>query len=283
MNYYDLLGIEKNASADQIKSAFRTKARHTHPDAGGDPEDFKKLNEAYETLKDPSKRAEYDHVSSGAGRIHVNINGNPHNIFSNIFQDIHNVFGEETGPFASNRTYHRQNKNRDLSIEYTCRLEDTLQSQEKQVSVKHLSGERKLVQISIPVGAKDGQRIKYTGLGDTTMTQLTPGDLYVTIKIVKSNKFEVQGNHLYTDVTIDCFDAILGSTIQIQNLQGKTLNLIIPAGTQTGTQFSLKQQGLYEINNDKLRGNLVAKVHVKIPQNLTPDQLNMLRSIRENR
>ena len=280
MNYYDLLGVEKTASADQIKSAFRTKARSTHPDAGGDPEDFKRLNEAYETLKDPGKRAEYDHVSGGTGRIHVNINGNHHDIFSNIFRDMHNVFGEDHGPFASTRTYRRQHKNKDLSIEYTCKLSDTLEEQVKQVSVKQISGERRLVEIKIPVGVKNGQTIRYHKLGDHTLSDLTPGDLHVKINTVPS-RFEIDGNNLHLNHTIDCFDAILGTTIQVKTLEGKTLNTTIPPGIQHGMSMGLKGHGLYDFNNPNSRGTLLVRINIKIPENLTPDQLNMIRSIKD--
>ena len=280
MNYYDLLGVEKSASADQIKSAFRNKARSTHPDAGGDPEDFKRLNEAYETLKDPGKRAEYDHASSGAGRIHVNINGSHHDIFSNIFRDMHNVFGQEQGPFAGTRTYRRQQRNKDLSIEYTCKLEDTLAEQVKQVSVKQISGDRRLVEIKIPIGVKNGQTIRYHKLGDNTFKELTPGDLHVKINIIPT-RFEIDGNNLHLNHTIDCFEAILGTTIQVRTLEGKTLNTNIPPGIQHGMSMGLKGHGLYEFNNPGNRGALLVKVNIKIPENLTQEQLNMIRAIKE--
>tara|TARA_B100000029_G_C17479291_1_gene924966 strand:- start:90 stop:935 length:846 start_codon:yes stop_codon:yes gene_type:complete len=281
MDYYDLLGVDKTASASQIKSAFRNKAKSMHPDTGGDPEKFKQLNEAYDTLKDKDKKAQYDHAQTSPGRIHVNINGRQHDIFSDVFRDMHEHFGQDFGPFASKRTYRRQQRNKDLNIEYTCRIEDTLEEQEKQISVKHVNGERKLVQISIPVGAKHGQRIKYPGLGDSSIEHLTPGDLFVNIILAPNDKFSIQGNHLYTDHTIDCFDAILGTTVKIHNLHGNMLNLMIPPRTQNGTQFSLKQQGLYETGG-RVRGNLVVRINVKIPENLTSKQLNIIRSIKEN-
>ena len=132
MDYYQLLGVDKKASAAQIKNAFRNKAKSMHPDAGGDPEQFKKINEAYDTLKDNNKRAHYDHIQNATGRIHVNINGQQHDIFSDIFRDMHEHFGQEQGPFASRRTYRRQQRNNDLHIEYKCMLEETLELQEKQ-------------------------------------------------------------------------------------------------------------------------------------------------------
>ena len=282
MDYYKLLGVDSRAPANEIKMAFRIKAKTMHPDIGGDPEEFRQISEAYEILMDTDKRAQYDHsIRPNTGSIHVNINGRQHDIFNDIFSDMHAHFGENVGsPFVQKRRYNKQTRNKDLNIDYTCKLEDTLIEQKKDVSVKHINSQRHLIQITIPIGAKHGAKIKYGGLGDASISHLTPGDLYVTIKHVPS-KFKVDDNNIYTNHTIDCFDAILGTTVQILNLQGKTLNLIIPPATQSGTHFSLKQQGLYQTGNDKLRGNLVVEINVKIPENLRPEQLNIVRRIKE--
>lgn len=284
MDYYELLGVDRRASADEIKIAFRLRAKKMHPDTGGDPEEFRQISEAYEILMDTNKRAHYDHsINPNTGNIHVNINGRQHDIFTDIFNDMNAHFGGHSqgdSPFVQKRQYTRQTRNKDLNIDYTCKLEDTLIEQKKDVSVKHINGQRHLVQITIPIGAKHGIKIKYEGLGDSSISHLTPGDLYVNINHVPS-KFRVDDNNIYTNHTIDCFDAILGTTVQILNLQGKTLNLVIPPATQSGTHFSLKQQGLYQTGNDKLRGNLVVEINVKIPENLRPEQLNIVRRIKE--
>ena len=276
MDYYKLLGVEKGATTAQIKSAYRHKAKSFHPDAGGDPELFKNLNEAHDVLKDPQKRAHYDHTTNNAGRIHVNINGRTHDIFDDIFSDMSTVFGEQGGPFTKSRTYRRQTKNKDLNIELTCNLVDTLQQQEKSISVKHLSGERKIVQVTIPRGIKNGDKIRYAALGDSSFPELTPGDLYVTIKVNEDPRFKVKDNHLYSTHTLDCFDAITGTVVTVRGLDDKTLNVTIPSGTQNGTMFSLKKQGLFE-KNSLDRGNIVLVIAIKIPENLKQEQLNIIK------
>ena len=278
MDYYDLLGVEKSASADQIKSAFRAKARHTHPDAGGDPEEFKRINEAYETLKDPEKRSFYD-TQNSSNRIHVNINGQPFDVFNDFFKDIHTAFGD-TGPFATSRTYRKQNRNKDLAIEYVCYLKDTLIDQERDISVRHISGNREIVHINMPIGVKDGDRIKYSKLGDKTINQLTPGDLYVNIKVINNTDFKIDKNNLVVTKTIDCFEAILGTAIAVETLEGKKLNVTIPAGTQHGTTLNLKGHGLYERGQKTNRGNLLLIILIKIPENLTPQQLNKIKEVK---
>jgi DnaJ-class molecular chaperone len=276
MDYYELLGVANTATPDQIKSAYRSKAKSFHPDAGGDPELFKNLNEAHDVLKDPQKRAHYDHTTNNAGRIHVNINGRNHDIFSDIFTDMNHVFGEDNGLFTKPRTYRRQTKNKDLNIDLGCELNDTLQQQEKSISVKHLSGERKIVQVTVPRGIKNGDRIRYSDLGDSSFLELTPGDLYVTIRVNEDSRFKIKDNHLYITHTLDCFDAMTGTVVTIRGLDNKTLNVTIPSGTQNGTMFSLKKQGLYEKNSPD-RGNIVIVIAIKIPENLKQEQLNIIK------
>ena len=276
MDYYALLGLQQTATTDDIKSAYRKQAKSDHPDTGGDPEKFKQLNEAHDILKDPDKRAHYDHARNGAGRIHVNINGKNHDIFSDIFSDMSSTFGDQSGPFAKPRNYRKQIKNKDLNITVACNLKDTLMQQEKSVSIRHISGDRRIVQITIPRGVKDNDRIRYTGLGDASFQELTPGDLYVTITVSNETNFQITGNHLYCTHTLDCFDAITGTVVTIKGLDNKTLNITIPSGTQNSTMFSLKKQGLYEKQSHD-RGNIVLVVAIKIPENLKQDQLNIIK------
>ena len=276
MDYYALLGLQQTATTDDIKSAYRKQAKSDHPDTGGDPEKFKQLNEAHDILKDPDKPAHYDHTRAGFGRIHVNINGKNHDIFSDIFSDMSSTFGDQSGPFAKPRNYRKQIKNKDLNITVACNLKDTLMQQEKSVSIKHISGDRRIVQITIPRGVKDNDRIRYTGLGDASFQELTPGDLYVTITVSNETNFQINGNHLYCTHTLDCFDAITGTVVTIKGLDNKTLNITIPSGTQNSTMFSLKKQGLYEKQSHD-RGNIVLVVAIKIPENLKQDQLNIIK------
>ena len=138
MNYYDVLGVKPTASLRDIKSAFRSKALQDHPDQGGNPDDFRRLNEAYDVLKDTGKRARYDSMSQARGGIHININGKQHDIFSDVFRDLNDVFGN-TGPFAPTRDYQRKLKNKDLSITVDLQLKESLVKQDRSIKVKHLN------------------------------------------------------------------------------------------------------------------------------------------------
>ena len=278
MDYYNTLDIEPTATDEVIKSAFKKKAKLTHPDAGGSEEDFKKINEAYAVLKDPQKRAEYDHFRSGNGRIHVNINGQQHDIFSEMFNDLHSAFGD-SGPFVHRRAYQRSTKNKDLNITVTIKLADLLKDQKKTISVRHLTGDRKIIQITIPQGLQPGTTIRYPGVGDNSIQGLPPGDLYIHVGVDNHPRFTIDNVDLLTTVTIDCFDAIMGTVITVNSLEERKLNLRIPAGTQYGTIFGLDSHGL-PIYGTNQRGKMLVKVLVNIPKNITQKQLNIIKSFK---
>ena len=278
MDYYNILEGEPTATDGAIKSAFKDKAKQMHPDAGGSEEDFKKINEAYNVLKNPQKRAEYDHYCSGMGRIHVNINGQQHDIFNDVFNDLRGVFGD-SGPFGHHRAYRRQTKNKDLNVTVTIKLADLLKDQHKTISVRHLTGDRKIVQITIPQGIQPGTNIKYAGFGDNSIQGLLPGDLYINVDVEIHPRFIIDNIDLLTTVTIDCFDAMMGTAVPVRNLEERKLNLTIPSGTQYGTIFGLDNQGL-PVYGTNQRGKMLVKVLVNIPKNITQKQLNIIKSFK---
>lgn len=273
MSYYKILGVQPTATDKEIKDAYRQKAKCMHPDSGGNENDFKKINEAYEILKDPNKKAAYDHkrfvrlTSPGGFSININdLDGNLHDMFN----DIH------SGPF---KTYHRQHRNKDLNVNLTYTLTETLTEQEKNISIKHVNGNREIVQINIPMGVDNGTRIRYNSLGDASIKGIQPGDLYVTINIPQSKELLVENQNVYKYVTINCFEAVLGTSVTVQNLEDKTLQVTVPAGTQHGTSLVLKQQGLFKKDTNN-RGNFIVVVLIKIPENLSDKQLQILRGMK---
>jgi curved DNA-binding protein len=282
MNYYQALDVNQSASESEIKKAFKEKALETHPDRGGDEEQFKTVNEAYDTLKNPDKRAMYDHELSGVGRIHVNVNSQE-DIFGNIFRDLHDVFGENH-PFAhQTRRYRKQAANKNLNVSLTLRMVDLLERQDKTLSVRQQTGERRLVQVSIPAGIRNETTIRYGGLGDNSIGSLPPGDLFVRIIIQEHPDF-IRDNdnpsNLHINLTLNVFDAILGTNIPIKTLENKTLNVTIPAGTQHGTVLGLHDNGLPNQQTGH-RGKLLVTIFLKIPENLTQAQVNIIERIRD--
>ena len=274
MNYYDVLGLEPTCSPKDIQTAYRNKAKQHHPDSGGDVDTFHAVAEAYEVLKDPHKRAEFDVRNSRRQNIKINT-GN----MDSVFDDMFTVFGG-AGFHPSKREYHRAKVNKNLAISIDCTLEEVLAYQEKTVSIRHTNGSRHLVNLKIPQGVNNGTKIKYGALGDTTHAHLPPGDLTVTINIVEHEVFAREGDNLKMHLTLGAWDAIIGTVVQINTIENKTINLNVPSGTQYGTTLKIPKHGMY--NKQGIRGDLLVQVLVKIPENLTQQQKNICKKLRDD-
>ena len=268
MNYYDVLGLQPSASPENITKAYRNLAKEFHPDRGGNEQKFHEISEAYDILKDPHKRARFD--------MH---NAKQHTLKTNdVFDDMFTVFGS-AGFHPSKREYNRTKANKNLGIVIDCTLEETFEAQEKTVSIKHTNGTRHLVNLKIPVSVNEGTKIKYKGLGDFKYPDLPQGDLTVTVKIIPNDVFIRENNNLKMHLTINAWNAIIGTTVQVTTIDKKLLNLNIPAGTQFGTILKLPNYGMYTKHGD--RGDLLVQVLVKIPENLSEQQLNICKKLRD--
>lgn len=275
MDYYEILGVKPTATDDEIKSAFRLKAKEYHPDRGGDKAKFQQINEAYDTLKDNSKRKQYDYTRSGArpNNFHFNINGQDFSgdQFGDVFADLHSVFGDHFG-FRKAR---HPGRNKDLNVTVELELRDLINTVKKTLSIRHTTGERKLVDITLPPGAENNTTMRYRGLGDSAIPNLPPGDLFVGVRIKPERNFVAQGFNLMTTATIDAFMAMVGGKILVKTIDGKNISLTIPEGTQYGTVMSVPGYGL--LDKSGIRANMLVQILVKIPENLTQDRLNTIR------
>jgi len=274
-NYYQSLGIEENASMDEIKKAFRSLASRYHPDKGGDTAKFQEIQEAYSILGDENKKQQYDMERKNPfPQFHFrsrNFDG------INPFEEIFN-FGSEDFFRQGNR---RKNKN--IRIGITVSLEDTLAPIEKYIQIKTSSG-LKNVRIDIPRGIRSQQTFKYSGLGDESNPNFSPGDLIVDVFISPNEKFQISGSDLITIIKIDCLDAITGCQTKIQGLDGKELEFNILPGTQPGAKYKLKGQGLF-VANTSIRGDLFVVVNLtvkKLDQKGLELVLNLKSQLNEN-
>lgn len=280
MDYYKVLGVEKNASDNTIKQAYKKLAKQHHPDVGGDEAKFKQISEAYETLKNPETRKAYDNpnpfegMGDGRGGFHFHSsNMNMDDILRQMEEQLFRGGGPR-GFKPRGRT-----RNHNLNITLGINLEDLVIPQgestvEKHLSVRMSNGQREFVKINIPPHIQSGETIKYTGLGDNANEDLTRGDLFVTININKHPIYEKKGLDLFTVINIDSLDAILGCEHIIQTLSGKNLKVKIPAGTNNGTVLNLKGEGLKLQNHS---GSILVQVVVNTPKDLTPKQLDFIR------
>lgn len=277
MNYYQVLGVDQKASADEIKRAYRKLASQHHPDKGGDKTRFQEIQAAYDTLSDAQRRQQHDMELAGfggPGGVRFQWQGNPGNI-----DDIFAQFGFPFGGDMFGRRPQRRNK--DLRIEIPIPLVSTLENQRKTVSVQTTNGQRQTVEVDIPRGISHGTNIKYPGLGDNLFNTLPPGDLYVQINVHPTENFRSHGIDLHTYVSVNCLHAIVGGTVKVQGLDLKTFELTIPPGTQHGTKFRIPAQGLYQMNTEQ-RGNLYVEIIIEIPTNLDEQQQTLIRNIINN-
>jgi|688.fasta_scaffold08495_33 DnaJ-class molecular chaperone len=265
MDYYSILGINRNASAEEIKQAYRRLASKHHPDKGGDTAHFQQIQEAYATLGDEQKRAQYDNPQP-------NIFNNIHNI-NDIFQHFgFNPFGDR--PFHQNRR-----KNNDLRIELDLSLEETLTDQSKTINIRMPSGANKTYGIKIPKGVTPGTTIKYPNMGEDSIPSLPNGDLLVTVRIYKNEYLEVHGLDLYKICPINALDVMIGCEITVESLDKTLYTVTVPAGSQNNTKFKIPGKGLPGFQVD-IQGNFIIVIDIKIPS-LNEKQKQLVNMIKE--
>jgi curved DNA-binding protein len=276
MNHYETLGVSSTASQEEIKSAYRKLASKHHPDKGGDTSFFQNIQRAYSNLEDPQKRAQYDFELKGGG--HPHFAADMGDIFGSIFQQH---FGGGFNPFE--HPHFRQQRapvNRDIRLSVRIDLIDTLQEHKKTLKITFPGNKNESVEVTIPRGVQNGMTIRYPGLGEQTIANVPRGDLLIQIHINDHPKYQQAGNNLFTTVTINAFDAIIGCEREINTIDGKTLVLTIPPGTQNGAKFGISDAGVYTFDSP-IRGKLIVSVEIVIPTNLTVEQLSVLKKINE--
>jgi curved DNA-binding protein len=280
MNHYEILGVDRKATSDEIKRAYRKLASQHHPDKGGDKTKFQEIQAAYDTLSDDSRRQQYNMQLDGFGgdpniRFHWHSSDMGHPDIAEIFRG----FGFGGDPFSPFRQQQRRNK--DLRIEIPIPLVSTLEEQSKTVSVQTTNGHRETVEVKIPRGITTGTQIKYTGLGDNLFNTLPRGDLYVQFRVHDAEGYVANGIDLHHKVSINCLNAIVGCEQIVEGLDGRKFAVTIPPGTQHGSRFRIPKQGLYVLNSE-LRGDLYIEVDITVPQNLTSDQLETIKTLTSN-
>ena len=270
-DYYTTLGVNKNASQDEIKKAYKKLANKHHPDKGGDQNKFKEISVAYDTIGDPQKRAEYDHQQTF---------GHTQHHFTHDFNDI---FGQHFGsnPFFGDifgRRHHQVHKNRDLNLQCQVSFVDSFTGKQLEAKYTLPSGKPQSVIINIPAGVQHGDNIKYSGLGDDSISHLQRGDLNVTILVEAHQKFDRRGNDVYTTVEINAIEAMIGCRKQIKSVTDETMMLDIRAGVETGTEFAKNGAGFKNIQTNQV-GRFVSVVKI-VPHTITnPDIVNKLQEI----
>lgn len=287
-DYYNILGVKRNASESEIKQAYRRLARKYHPDVNpGDKTAearFKEINEAHEVLSDPEKRSKYDQFGeqwqyadqfaragqqgpfgdfSRAGngaRFYHTEQGD----IGGIFEDIFEQFG--TGGRG------RPRRGRDLEAPVEITLEEAFQGAARIIS---LDSER--LEVRIPPGVKEGSRVRIPGKGSPGAGGAR-GDLYLLVSVRQHSTFKREGDDLLVDVPVPLTTAILGGEVEMPTLKGKVM-LKIPPETQNGRTFRLKGQGMPHPGSENVRGDLLATVKVTLPTRLSSREKELFREL----
>lgn len=298
-DYYKTLGVDRSASEKEIKSAYRKLARKYHPDVNpGDKsaeEMFKEVSEAYEVLSDKEKRTKYDQYGQyweqmgqpgaqgqpppqwdtftfdygGAGG-----QGQPDFGGAEGFSDFFEMlFGQRSrGPQATHRRqHHAPTKGRNIEAEMEVSLEDAFNGAKKSFNFNG----RKL-EVTIPKGVKDGQKIRLAGQGE--QGPAGAGDLLIATKVRPHPVYERKGDDLHVDVPVDYVTAALGGEVQIPTLTGR-VTMKVPSKTPGGRVFRLPGQGMPKLKEGG-RGNLYAKVRVTVPETMSDEEQSLLEQVR---
>tara|TARA_R110002167_G_scaffold143103_2_gene332312 strand:- start:473 stop:1342 length:870 start_codon:yes stop_codon:yes gene_type:complete len=287
-NYYDILGVDEQSTSAEITKAFKNLAKQHHPDRGGTQEKFQEINEAHDTLKSSQKRHDYDSMRKfGGGRQ----GGGQHPFFNeDIFGDMFSGFGNGgdmdfngkfnfTGRNGDERVFRNVKQgNRSINVRMAISIKEAMLNSEKTISYKLPSGREEFATVKIPAGVQHGVTFKYAGMGDDSIKNVPRGDLMVQMSVLDSDGYTRKGNDLYTDKTIDCFQAVRGHRIQLKTLEDSVITVNVPAGTQPGTLLMVRSKGMPVHKTLNIRGNLYVKVHVLIPQ-LSASDLKKIKEL----
>ena len=298
-DYYDVLGVTRNASDEEIKKAFRKLARKYHPDVAKDKttaeDKFKELNEANEVLSDPEKRRKYDELGAnwnhperqpappqggfGGGYEDASEFQFDGTGFSDFFEQFFGSRGRPSGGFGRTRgdgmggeTFARRGQ--DIEGDILVTLDEILHGSTRTIRLRHTdprTGQSTMqtLRVKIPPGVREAQLIRLAGKGQEGIGGGDSGNLYLRVKFAKHPDIRVRGADLYNDLEVAPWEVVLGATVRIPTLDG-TVSLRIPAGTAAEQQFRLRGKGLP--TGGGTRGDLYAIVSIQVPTPVTPEE-----------
>ena len=272
-DYYEILGVSRDAKPEDIRKAYRKLSKKYHPDINheaGAEEKYKEINEAYEVLKDPEKRQKYDTLGMNwqqgqdftppPGWQHVEFGGDMGGMgdFSDFFQSLFGNTGGRFDRFGDIFGGGHAPVNRDMEVNLTLSLEDAVEAGTHTL----LMGNRKL-SVKLPKGITEGSQIKLPGKSDRG------GDIYVNVHIAKHKVFSIDGYNLTCEVHVPVWDAVLGRDIHVDTLEGH-VEVKMPSGIQDGQKLRLKGKGMPRRNNTS--GDMYVRIRVDIPRYVNEKQ-----------
>ncbi|MCW5206075.1 DnaJ domain-containing protein [Desulfobulbus sp. F5] len=306
MEYYKILGVEKSATADEIKKSYRKLALKYHPDKNPDNKEaeakFKEINEAYAVLSDEKKRKEYDTYGSagfqqrysqedifrnfdlndilsqfgfggqGGGRTSFRFGGQGGSSPFDFFSQAGGAGGCSSGGCRPQPT-----KGEDQTYELSVTLADVLHGADKNISLRR-NGETQNVSVKVPKGIENGKRLRLSGKGAPSATGGQPGDLYLKVTVLPHEQFIRDGDNLIMEKRIPFSEACLGTAVEITSLDSKSFKVKVPAGVQPEAKLRIKGQGLPSGPIGE-RGDLYVKILVQVPKQLIGEQERLVREL----
>lgn len=301
-NFYEILGVTESSTEDDIKKSFKNLAKKYHPDLNKEHDaekNFKDINEAYDTLKDPNKRAQYDDMlrfgPGGPSRFEFHFGGGgPGGPGGNGMRwgNVHGRGGPSPGfpfdeifgdPFEQIFRHHHQQatrKNKDIHVKYPISFEDAFTGKKAEIKYRSDSSLNQVI-LDIPPGVNPGSRMSFPGKGEKNISHLPPGDLQVTIVYQQHQHFSLNDNNLIYTAAIDYIDAILGTEVKVPLIEGGHVDVSIPAGVSNGQYIKISGKGM-RIFRSTGRGDLLINILLTTPK-LNSSQLELLKSIKHMR
>jgi len=307
-DYYQTLGVAKDATEDQVKKAFRKLARQFHPDVAKDKkgaeEKFKEVNEAYEVLGDPAKRKKYDQLgpnwqqaegmpgrsaASGggfrggqpAGAEEFNFGGTG---FSDFFESM---FGGARRPRGGGYSFSEEYEDgyesvrpgQDLATDILVTLDEVIHGSTRNLTVQRrdVASGTETYQVKIPPGVREGQRIRLTGKGHAGPGGGRAGDLYLRIRLARHPDFRVEEGNLHYELELKPWDAVLGASVMVPTLDGQ-VSLRVAPGTQNHQRLRLRGLGLPD--KEKKRGDLFVEVRIEVPETVTTQERELWEQLK---
>ncbi len=256
MDYYEILGVNRNSSPEEIKSAYRKLAMKHHPDRGGDEAEFKKISEAYDAITNPNKQ-QHNATESGFN-------------WNNESADFGDVF---THFFNQHRQHSYANRNPDGITDITITLEQAYNGTDVVIDVGYT---REVIYIN--PGVRSGTKLRIKGKGPARYKDMTPGDLVVRVFVEAPSNMAVDGIDLFQRFDINAIDAMIGTEIDLLHVSGKLLRLTVPAGTQNGSKLRMKNLGMPDSTTRKY-GDFYAIISVNIPKITDENDVETLNKI----
>lgn len=281
-DYYKILELKTNkVTLEEIRTAYRIAVKKNHPDVNvGNKlaeEKIKDINEAYRVLSDSAKKRKYDRMwNSNVAKKNQEYQESKRSTGS-VFSDFFNMF---FGQVKEEKTYHKKvpARGENVETEINISIEEGFYGKEKKISLRTVEGRMKTFTVTVPAGIRNGEKIRLIGQGKEGTNGGKNGDLLIKVKIEDSSIFKLQGYDLYTDLLITPYEAALGTKVDVNSIDEYS-QIYVPKGTQSGEKIKIPQKG-YKIGNGA-RGDLIAEVKIALPKNLTEEEINLYKKLKE--